>query len=263
MGVRLFRAMCEVGMGQGNPIFALVYCLVNELRVQLVSQSAPLRNLGWIDDSSWISTSRQDIQQVAFRLPVAGNLTNLFSDTTKKPLVLAPTYEANKSFSTGNTFISRACPYVCRQMATISVSWAGMHCHMSSPNRTFANSWPRVAGLHSLFVIGCHRLSIKGHIPRHDLHLPFVNCPLYLATPGGKWKMPTYGWLDGYPLSLPGPIYPCPPHGFSHTLIGRHTCSFSTTPFSGLFYGPFGCRVHGGRLLVPDGMSIWRGCGCP
>ena len=35
-GVRLFRAMYEAGMGQGDPISALLYCLVNEIRVQPV-----------------------------------------------------------------------------------------------------------------------------------------------------------------------------------------------------------------------------------
>ena len=43
----------------------------------------PLRNLGSIDDSSWIGTSHNDIQHVASCLPIAGNLTNLFSDATK------------------------------------------------------------------------------------------------------------------------------------------------------------------------------------
>ena len=42
-----------------------------------------MRNLGWIDDSSWVGTSHNDIQHVASRLPIAGNLTNLFSDGTK------------------------------------------------------------------------------------------------------------------------------------------------------------------------------------
>ena len=53
-GVRLFRAMYEAGMGQGDPVLALLYCLVNEIRVQLDLQSAsvattpggPLRNVG-------------------------------------------------------------------------------------------------------------------------------------------------------------------------------------------------------------------------
>ena len=89
-GVCLFRAMYEGGMGQGKPISALLCYLVNEVRVQLVLQSVgltatggPLRNLGWMDDSSWIGTSHSDIWQVASRLPMAGNLTNLFSDATK------------------------------------------------------------------------------------------------------------------------------------------------------------------------------------
>ena len=77
-------------MGQGDPISAL-YCLVNEVRVQLVMQSAGLiatpgghlRNLGWLDDSSWIGTLHNDIQRVASHLPGAGNLTNLFLDATK------------------------------------------------------------------------------------------------------------------------------------------------------------------------------------
>ena len=43
----------------------------------------PLRNLGCIDDSSWIGTSHKDIQHVASRLHIAGNFTNLFSDATK------------------------------------------------------------------------------------------------------------------------------------------------------------------------------------
>ena len=41
-GLRLIRAMYEVGMGQGDPISPLLYCLVNELRVQLILQSAGL-----------------------------------------------------------------------------------------------------------------------------------------------------------------------------------------------------------------------------
>ena len=90
-GVRLFRAMDKAGMGQGDLIFALLYCLLNEIRVQLVLQFAgladtpggPLRNLGRIADSSLIGTSHSDIQRVASRLPIAGNLTNLFSDATK------------------------------------------------------------------------------------------------------------------------------------------------------------------------------------
>ena len=78
-------------MGQGDPISALLYCLANEVRVQPVLQFAgltdipggPLRNLGWIDHSSWIGTSQSDIQHVASRLPIAGNPANLFSDATK------------------------------------------------------------------------------------------------------------------------------------------------------------------------------------
>ena len=56
-------------MGQGDPILALLYCKMNEVRVQLVLQLAgltdtpggPLRNLGLIDDFSWIGTSHSDI----------------------------------------------------------------------------------------------------------------------------------------------------------------------------------------------------------
>ena len=78
-------------MGQGDPISALLCCLVNEIRVQLVLQYAgltdtprgPLTNLGWIKDSSWIGTSHTYIQHVASRLPIAGNFTNLFSDAMK------------------------------------------------------------------------------------------------------------------------------------------------------------------------------------
>ena len=66
---RRCRAMYEAGMGQGDPISALLYYLVNEITVQPVLQSAgltttpggPLRNLGWIDDSSGIGTSHSDI----------------------------------------------------------------------------------------------------------------------------------------------------------------------------------------------------------
>ena len=68
-GVRLFWAMYEAGMGQGDPISALLCCLVNEIRVQPVLQLASLtdtpggslRNLGWIDDSWWIGMSHSDI----------------------------------------------------------------------------------------------------------------------------------------------------------------------------------------------------------
>ena len=78
-------------MGQGDPISALLYCVVNGIGVQLVLQSAgltdtpggPLRNLGWIDDSLWIGTPHNGIQRVASRLPMAGNLTHLFLDATK------------------------------------------------------------------------------------------------------------------------------------------------------------------------------------
>ena len=53
-GVRLFRALYEAGMGQGDPFSDLLYCLLNEVRVQFVLQSAgltatpggPLGNLG-------------------------------------------------------------------------------------------------------------------------------------------------------------------------------------------------------------------------
>ena len=90
-GVPLFRAMYEAGMGEGAPISALLYGLVNEIRVQRVLQldgladtrGGPLRKLGWIDDPSWIGTAHNDIQCVASGLPIAGNLTNRFSDATK------------------------------------------------------------------------------------------------------------------------------------------------------------------------------------
>ena len=90
-GVCLFRAMYEAGMRQGDPICAHLYCFVNEIRVQPVLEyvgptdtpGTPFRNLGWIDDSSWIGTSHNDIQHVVSRLPITSNLTNLFSVATK------------------------------------------------------------------------------------------------------------------------------------------------------------------------------------
>ena len=57
-------------------------------RAQFVSVSPHLGwllgiNLGWIEDFSWIGTSHNDVQHVSSRLPIAGNLTNLFWDATK------------------------------------------------------------------------------------------------------------------------------------------------------------------------------------
>ena len=131
-GVCLFCAMYEAGMGQRDPFSALLYCLVNDLRLQLVlitSPGAPFRNLGWVDDSSWIGTLCQDIQQVAFSLPLARDLPNLFSEATKT-IGLGTSMRGIRVISTDNPFISRACPYVCWQMGSIYVSWASMLCHV-------------------------------------------------------------------------------------------------------------------------------------
>ena len=57
-------------MVEGDPNSALLYCLVNDLRVQLVPQFAglmttpggPWRNLGWMYDLSCIRTWHHDIQ---------------------------------------------------------------------------------------------------------------------------------------------------------------------------------------------------------
>ena len=45
--------------------------------------TGPLRQLEWIDDSSWLGTMQSDIQAVAASLPQVGKSTNLFSDATK------------------------------------------------------------------------------------------------------------------------------------------------------------------------------------
>ena len=129
--VRLFCAMYEAGMGQEDPISAPLYGFVNELRVQPVLQCAGLvatpgghlRNLGCIDDSSWIGTSRYGIQHVASRLPLAGNLTNVFSEATKT-VGLGTCMRGGKSFfgppARAHTSISgvhpsprQACPASC------------------------------------------------------------------------------------------------------------------------------------------------------
>ena len=45
--------------------------------------AGPLRQLGCIDDSSWLGATRSYIQEVVNLLPREGRATNLFSDATK------------------------------------------------------------------------------------------------------------------------------------------------------------------------------------
>ena len=58
-GVEEAPARYEAGLGQGDPISALLYCLLGKLRVALALASTgllatpagPLRRLGWVDGS--------------------------------------------------------------------------------------------------------------------------------------------------------------------------------------------------------------------
>ena len=81
-------ARYEAGLGQGDPISALLYCLLGELRSALALTSTgllampagPLRRLGWIDDTLWLAQSHLDAQRLVSQLPPFGAATNLFSD---------------------------------------------------------------------------------------------------------------------------------------------------------------------------------------
>ena len=69
-GVEGALASYEAGLGQGDPISALLHCLLGELRAALFLSSAgllarparPLRRFGWIDDTSWLAESYLDAQ---------------------------------------------------------------------------------------------------------------------------------------------------------------------------------------------------------
>ena len=64
-GVEEALARDEMGLGQGDPISALLYCLLGELRAALALASVgvlatlvgPLRRLGWIDEPSRLAES--------------------------------------------------------------------------------------------------------------------------------------------------------------------------------------------------------------
>ena len=66
-GVEEALARYGAGLGQGKPIFALLYCLLGELRAALASASTgllatpagPLRRWGWVDDTSWLAAAMQ------------------------------------------------------------------------------------------------------------------------------------------------------------------------------------------------------------
>ena len=90
-GVHEALARYEAGLGQGDPISALLYCLLDELRAALALASTgllstpagPLRRLGWIVDTSWLTESHSDAQRLVSYLPASGAATNLFSDNVK------------------------------------------------------------------------------------------------------------------------------------------------------------------------------------
>ena len=90
-GVEEALARYEAGLGQGDPISALLYRLLGELRAALAMASTgllatpagPLRRLGWIDDTSWLTASHADAQRLVSQLPTSGAATNLFSDNMK------------------------------------------------------------------------------------------------------------------------------------------------------------------------------------
>ena len=90
-GVEEAFARYETGMGQGDPLSALLYCLLGELRAAFVllvagcvtAPAGSLRRLGWIDDTSWLASTHADAQNLLAQLPAAGAATNLFSDNLK------------------------------------------------------------------------------------------------------------------------------------------------------------------------------------
>ena len=178
-GVRQLRAMYEAGMGQGDPNFALLCCLVNELRVQLVLQSAgliatpggPLRNLGWMDDSSWIGTSRHDIQQVASRLPLAGNLTSLFSNATKT-IGFGTTMLGKHIVFDRQPIHFRGMPLRMPADGEYIRLLGDMRFHMFFRSRTFANSSPRAAGRRRQFPWAPY--------------LPTIRCTCTTPSPGAS-----------------------------------------------------------------------------
>ena len=124
-------------MGQGDPISALLYCLVNKIRVILQSAGltdtpgGPLSNLGWIDDSSWIGTSHSDIQRVASCLPMAGSSQISFR-IPQKPSGSALLCGASESPLAINPSTSRVCHCAYGKRGSTFGSWAGTPCPMSS-----------------------------------------------------------------------------------------------------------------------------------
>ena len=90
-GVEEALARYEAGLGQGDPISALLYCLLGELCAALALASmgllattaGPLRRLGWIDDTSLLAASHADAQRLVSRLPTSEAATDLFSDNVK------------------------------------------------------------------------------------------------------------------------------------------------------------------------------------
>ena len=90
-GIEEALARYEAGLGQGDPISALLYCLLGEVRAALalastgllVMLAGPLRRLGWVDDTSWLAASHSDAQRLVSKLPALEAATNLFSDNVK------------------------------------------------------------------------------------------------------------------------------------------------------------------------------------
>ena len=90
-GVEEALARYEAGLGQGDPISALLYCLLGELHAALALASTgllatpagPLRRLGWVDDTSWLGASHADAQHVVSTLPASRAATNILSDNVK------------------------------------------------------------------------------------------------------------------------------------------------------------------------------------
>ena len=96
-GVPEALARLLVGVAQGCPASAMVFCVVAEVRAFLAllrvppcwGPSGPFSWLGYMDDTTWCIDSESDLPLFAENLQRGGLQTNLFSSGPKQLLVVA------------------------------------------------------------------------------------------------------------------------------------------------------------------------------
>ena len=96
-GVTEATARLLVGVAQGCPASAMVFCVVAEVRAFLALLRVPpcwgpgglFKRIGYMDDTTWCIHSESHLPLFAHNLQRAGLQTNLFSSGPKQLLVVA------------------------------------------------------------------------------------------------------------------------------------------------------------------------------